>query len=127
MLQSVTHQNWYPKRGEIYYCDLGNSVGSEQNGIRPFLILSNDVGNKFAPIVSGVPVTSKKKFIEKIHVPIGKEYGLKFNSFALTEHIRSIAKERFFINGEPIPIGFVPEYKIIDIEQAISFNLGFAI
>ena len=32
MLQSVTHQNWYPKRGEIYYCDLGNSVGSEQKG-----------------------------------------------------------------------------------------------
>jgi len=36
MLQSATHQNWCPRRGEIYYCDLSNSIGSEQNGIRPF-------------------------------------------------------------------------------------------
>ena len=127
MLQSATHQNWYPRRGEIYYCDLSNSIGSEQNGIRPFLILTNNKGNKYAPVVSGVPITTKKKFIARIHVPIGKEYGLKLNSFALTEHIRSIAKERFFINGEPIPIGFVPEYKIIDVERAVCFNLGFAI
>ena len=83
------------KRGEIYYADLSPVVGSEQGGVRPVLIVQNDVGNKFSPTVILTPLTSKaKKLAQPTHVVIGKRFGLTEYSYALLEQVRTIDRTR---------------------------------
>ena len=83
------------QKGDIFYADLGETVGSEQNGIRPVMVIQNDVGNKYSPTVIITPLTSKeKKLSQPTHVVIGKKFGLKEYSFALLEQIRTIDRTR---------------------------------
>lgn len=118
-------KSWQPLRGEIYMVNLGDdNLDSEQNGLRPFVILSNNIGNKMGDIVVGCPLTSKRKPIPKIHVKIPKEYGLKMDSYVLTEHIRSVSKRRFFTKGKPIFITKLTEDKLADIKEAVMFELA---
>ncbi len=84
------------KRGEIYYADLSPVVGSEQGGIRPVLIVQNDVGNKHSPTVIAAAITSQR---EKTKLPTHIELnadkcGLKKDSIVLLEQIRTIDKKR---------------------------------
>ncbi len=83
------------KRGEIYYADLGVTVGSEQCGIRPVLIIQNDIGNKYSPTTVVAPITSKigKKSHQPTHVPIVCD-GLVACSTVLLEQIRTIDQSR---------------------------------
>lgn len=121
----IDWKEWSPKRGEIYLVDLGNgeNIDSEQRGIRPAIILSNDVGNRMSSIVTIAPISTRnKKF--KVHVPIGRESGLKEDSFILTEHIRTVSKRRFF-NDNPICVGKIHQEKISELENTIKFELGF--
>lgn len=119
-------ETWVPKRGDIYYCDLDGSIDSEQKGIRPVVILSNNKGNFYSSIVVVAPITSKKKHLPRIHVSVGKELGLKIDSYALTEHIRTVSKRRFFINDNyPTKIITLPKRKMIEIEESIKYELGF--
>jgi len=84
------------KRGDIWLVDLNPTKGSEQKGIRPCLIISNDLTNEYAPTVCVLPLTSNlsgKKF--PINVVLKKEdTGLKVDSLLLSGQIRTIAKER---------------------------------
>lgn len=85
------------KRGDIYYADLRPIVGSEQGGIRPVLIVQNDVGNKFSPTTIVVVLSTKiKKSNIPTHVYIhsSESNGLKENSVALCEQFRTIDKGR---------------------------------
>lgn len=83
------------KRGYVYYADLSPVVGSEQGGIRPVLILQNNIGNKYSPTVIVAAITSKiGKSKVPTHVSIGKDEGLTENSVALLEQIRTIDKQR---------------------------------
>ena len=84
------------KRGELYYADLGQGVGSEQNGYRPVVIIQNDVGNKHSPTVIVAAVTSKNSAKSKLptHYEIGHEAGLEAPSIILTEQLRTIDKHR---------------------------------
>lgn len=83
------------KRGEVYYADLSPVVGSEQGGVRPVLILQNNVGNKYSPTVIVAAITSKiDKSRVPTHVAIGKDKGLTDDSVALLEQIRTIDKQR---------------------------------
>ena len=84
------------KRGEIYFADLGEStIGSVQSGIRPVLVIQNDVGNKFSPTVIVVPITSQKKKMLPTHVIINKSLGLlPKTSICLCEQITVLSKER---------------------------------
>ena len=83
------------KRGEIYYADLSPVIGSEQDGTRPVLILQNDVGNRFSPTPIVAPITSRvKRNRLPTHVSIYAE-GLRCESVALLEQIRTIDKTRF--------------------------------
>jgi mRNA interferase MazF len=124
--ENLSWQSWKPKRGEIYLVDLGNdSIDCEQKGLRPALILSNNIGNTMGSIVTIAPVTTRNKGIPKIHVPVGQESGVRFDSYILTEHIRSISKRRFWSRGTPMLLGKVTERKIIDVENAIRVELGF--
>ena len=82
------------KRGEIYYADISPTIGSEQGGNRPVLILQNDVGNRYSPTTIVAPITSKKVHRNfPTHVQIQAD-GLYFRSVVLLEQIRTIDKCR---------------------------------
>jgi mRNA interferase MazF len=84
------------KRGDIYYADLSPVVGSEQGGVRPVLIVQNDVGNKYSPTVIAAAITSqinKAKMPTHIELP-AREYGLYKDSVILLEQVRTIDKKR---------------------------------
>jgi mRNA interferase MazF len=115
-------KSWFPKRGEIYYCDLEGAIDNEQRGVRPVVILSNNKGNLYGNILVVAAITTKKKHLPQIHVPIN----LKTDSYILTEHIRTVSKSRFFINNNyPVKITILLEKKMIEVENAIKFELGF--
>ena len=84
------------KRGDIYYADLRPVVGSEQGGIRPVLIIQNDVGNKHSPTVICAAITSKmNKAKLPTHVGLTAErYGIVKDSVILLEQVRTIDKSR---------------------------------
>ena len=84
------------KRGEIYYADLSPVVGSEQGGVRPVLIVQNDVGNKYSPTVIAAAITSQiNKAKMPTHIEVdASEYGLAKDSVILLEQIRTIDKRR---------------------------------
>ena len=84
------------KRGDIYYADLSPVIGSEQGGIRPVLIIQNDVGNKYSPTVIAAAITSQiNKAKMPTHIELSaSEYGLYKDSVVLLEQIRTIDKKR---------------------------------
>lgn len=84
------------KRGEIYYADLSPVVGSEQGGIRPVLIVQNDVGNRFSPTVIAAAITSQKyKAGLPTHIQVHSDgSGLAKDSIVLLEQVRTIDKRR---------------------------------
>ena len=84
------------KRGDIYYADLSPVVGSEQGGLRPVLIVQNDVGNKYSPTVIAAAITSKmSKARLPTHIDIpGTDAGLSKDSVILLEQVRTIDKKR---------------------------------
>ena len=83
-------------RGDIFYADLSPVIGSEQGGIRPVLVIQNDMGNKYSPTVICAAITSQiNKAKLPTHVEIGKEYGtLVKDSVVLLEQVRTIDKQR---------------------------------
>ncbi len=84
------------RRGDIFYADLSPVIGSEQGGIRPVLVIQNDVGNKYSPTIIIAAITSQ---INKAKLPthveiLGQEYGLPKDSVVLLEQVRTIDKKR---------------------------------
>lgn len=110
------------KRGELYYADLSPVVGSEQGGVRPVLVVQNDVGNKYSPTVIAAAVTSK---INKAKLPTHIElpsntYGLQKDSVILLEQIRTLDKRRLKER-----IGELSETTMSRVDNAILISLGF--
>ena len=109
-------------RGEIYYADLNPVVGSEQGGIRPVLILQNEVGNWFSPTVIVAAVTAKGgKAHLPTHVPVGTDSGLRRPSLVLAEQVRTIDKSRLL---ERVGSLSPEEQKQVDRALRISFALS---
>jgi len=109
------------KRGEIYYADLSPVVGSEQGGIRPVLIVQNDIGNKYSPTVIAAAITSQlSKAKLPTHIEIGSQSGLAKDSVVLLEQIRTLDKKRL-----KEKICDLPEIKMAEINQALLISLGF--
>ena len=109
-------------RGELYYADLNPVVGSEQGGIRPVLILQNEVGNWFSPTVIVAAVTAKsRKACLPTHVLVGTDSGLRQPSVILTEQIRTIDKSRLLDR-----IGVLSPEKQEQVDRAllVSFALS---
>lgn len=109
------------KRGEIYFADLGEGVGSEQNGIRPVLIVQNDVGNKYSPTTIGALITSMSKKLDlPVHLEISKEVSsLPQNSVVLLEQIRTIDKKRLIRK-----ISKLDDDIMENINERIKISLG---
>ncbi|MCD8036574.1 MAG: type II toxin-antitoxin system PemK/MazF family toxin [Clostridiales bacterium] len=84
------------KRGDIFYADLSPVVGSEQGGIRPVIIIQNDMGNKYSPTVICAAITSQiNKAKLPTHIEVSAErYNLAKDSVILLEQIRTIDKKR---------------------------------
>ena len=109
------------KRGDIYYADLSPVVGSEQGGVRPVLIVQNNVGNKFSPTVIAAAITSqttKNKLPTHIEID-SKTYGLKSDSVVLTEQIRTIDKKRL-----KEKIGHADEELMQRVNKALSVSFA---
>lgn len=109
------------KRGEIYFANLGEGIGSEQNGIRPVLIIQNDIGNKYSPTTIGALITSMSKKLDlPVHLEICKEESsLPQNSVVLLEQIRTIDKKRLIRK-----ISKLDDTIMDDINERIKISLG---
>ena len=109
------------KRGDIFYADLSPVVGAEQGGVRPVLIVQNDVGNKFSPTVIVAAITSQ---INKAKLPthieiMADDYGLSRDSVILLEQIRTIDKKRLRER-----IGRLDEELMERVNEALTVSVG---
>ena len=110
-------------RGDIFYADLSPVVGSEQGGMRPVLIVQNDVGNRFSPTVIAAAITSQK---DKTKLPTHIQLhatgsGLARDSIVLLEQIRTLDKQRLKEH-----MGRLDEVSMDRVDRAlqVSFGLG---
>ena len=108
-------------RGELYYADLSPTVGSEQGGIRPILILQNDVGNRHSPTVIVAAVTGSPKKPLPTHVAIGGTKSVSKSSVVLLEQLRTIDRTR--LCGY---IGKVSGERLSKIDEALKISVGLA-
>ncbi|ABG86935.1 type II toxin-antitoxin system PemK/MazF family toxin [Clostridium perfringens] len=110
------------KRGDIFYADLSPVVGSEQGGIRPVIIIQNDIGNRYSPTVIVAAITSQiNKAKLPTHVEISsEEYGLNRDSVVLLEQIRTLDKKRL---KEKIGHMTEEDMKKVNKSLLISLNL----
>jgi len=109
------------KRGDIFYADLSPVIGSEQGGVRPVLIVQNDVGNKYSPTVIAAAITSQiNKAKMPTHIEISaQDYGLNKDSVILLEQIRTIDKRRLREK-----IGRLDETLMERVDDALSVSFG---
>ena len=108
------------KRGEIYYADLSPVIGSEQAGIRPILVVQNDVGNKFSPTIIGIAITSRQMVKIPTHIEIeGTKYGLDKDSVILAEQIRTLDKKRLREK-----VGMLDNDTMEKVKRAIEISFG---
>lgn len=111
------------KRGDIFYADLSPVVGSEQGGLRPVLIVQNDIGNKYSPTVIAAAITSK---LDKAKLPThidvyAEEFGLSKNSVVLLEQIRTLDKRRLREK-----MGHLDDVLMQRVNDAITVSFGLA-
>lgn len=109
------------RRGDIFYADLNPVVGSEQGGVRPVLIVQNDVGNRYSPTVIIAAITSQ---IDKAKLPTHielekREFGLEKDSVILLEQLRTIDKKRL-----KEKVAFLGSKTMSKVNKALKISLG---
>ena len=111
------------KRGDIFYADLSPVVGSEQGGVRPVLIIQNNVGNRYSPtIIAGAITSQLTKAKLPTHIEISKgQFGLPKDSVILLEQLRTLDKRRLREK-----LGSLDRDTIRKVDKAILISLGFA-
>lgn len=109
------------KRGDVYFADLSPVVGSEQGGVRPVLVIQNDIGNRFSPTVIVAAITAQiQKAKLPTHVEIdAKRYGFERDSVILLEQIRTIDKQRLTDK-----ITHLDEEMMDRVDDALQVSLG---
>ena len=103
-------------KGDVYYADLNPVIGSEQGGVRPVVILQNDIGNKYSPTTIVAPMTTKTKTYVPMHVKLKEDFLAK-SSTLLLEQIRTIDKKRLIKK-----IGTLSKQSQERIEKALDKN-----
>jgi len=111
------------KRGDIYYADLSPVVGSEQGGVRPVLIVQNDIGNRYSPTVIAAAITSQQDKTElPTHIKITAQgSGLQRDSIILLEQVRTIDKKRLKERMGTLDVGSMDR-----VDQALSVSFGLS-
>ena len=108
------------RRGDLFYADLNPVVGSEQGGIRPVLVIQNDVGNHFSPTVVAAAITSRKaKNSLPTHLLLENVPGLAPTSLLLLEQLRTIDRKR--LRGY---IGRISKEKMLEVDAALAISIG---
>ncbi len=109
------------KRGDIYYADLSPVVGSEQGGIRPVLIVQNDIGNRYSPTVIAAAITSQHDKTElPTHIKVNADgCGLTKDSIVLLEQVRTIDKRRL-----KEKMGTLDDGSMFRVDHALSVSFG---
>ena len=108
------------KRGDIYYADLSPVVGSEQGGVRPVLIVQNDVGNRYSPTVIAAAITSQTgKARLPTHIEVHTDSGLAKSSIVLLEQIRTLDKRRLKDR-----MGHLDDETMTLVNDALSVSFG---
>lgn len=108
------------RRGDLFYADLNPAVGSEQGGIRPVLVIQNDVGNHFSPTVVAAAITSRKaKNSLPTHILLENVPGLAPTSLLLLEQLRTIDRKR--LRGY---IGRISKEKMLEVDAALAISIG---
>lgn len=109
------------RRGDIYYADLSPVVGSEQGGVRPVLIVQNDVGNRYSPTVIAAAITSQKdKTRLPTHIQVNADHcGLAKDSIVLLEQVRTIDKQRLKER-----MGKLDPGSMTRVDKALSVSFG---
>lgn len=108
------------RRGDLFYVDLNPVVGSEQGGIRPVLVIQNDVGNHFSPTVVAAAITSRKaKNSLPTHILLENVPGLAPTSLLLLEQLRTIDRKR--LRGY---IGRISKEKMLEVDAALAISIG---
>ncbi|MBO5930459.1 MAG: type II toxin-antitoxin system PemK/MazF family toxin [Clostridia bacterium] len=109
------------KRGDIFYADLSPVVGSEQGGVRPVLVVQNDIGNKFSPTVIVAAITSQiNKAKLPTHIEIcANDFGLAKDSVILLEQVRTIDKKRLREK-----IGKLDDAQMDRVSEAMAISFG---
>ena len=109
------------RRGDIFYADLSPVVGSEQGGVRPVLIVQNDIGNRFSPTVIAAAITSKQdKTNLPTHIPVkAGTGGLSRDSVVLLEQIRTLDKRRLKDR-----MGELDEPSMTRVDHALQVSFG---
>ena len=109
------------RRGDLYYADLSPVVGSEQGGVRPVLVIQNNIGNKYSPTIIIAAITSQiNKAKLPTHIEISaNEYGLNKDSVILLEQIRTIDKKRLREK-----IGCLDKNMMLKIDNSLQISLG---
>ncbi|MFI3209975.1 MAG: type II toxin-antitoxin system PemK/MazF family toxin [Peptostreptococcaceae bacterium] len=112
------------KRGDLYYADLSPVVGSEQGGVRPVIVIQNNIGNKYSPTIIVAAITSQiNKAKLPTHIEISSnEYGLNKDSVILLEQIRTIDKKRLREK-----IGHLDKEMMQKIDNGLEISLGLFI
>ena len=109
------------KRGELYYADLSPVIGSEQGGVRPVLIVQNDVGNRYSPTIIAAAITSQmNKAKLPTHIELDTTCGLSKDSVVLTEQLRTLDKTRLRDK-----IGTIDSVAMQKVNNALLVSLGF--
>ena len=108
-------------RGDIYYADLNPTVGSEQGGVRPLVILQNNVGNRYSPTVIVAAITASPKKPLPTHAAIGHACGRLKESFVLLEQIRTIDRSRLREY-----VGRLDEQEMKKIDEGLAISVGLA-
>jgi mRNA interferase MazF len=111
------------KRGDIFYADLSPVVGSEQGGVRPVLVIQNDIGNKYSPTIIIAAITSQiNKAKLPTHIEISaEEYGLTKDSVILLEQIRTIDKKRLKER-----VGHLSDELMKKVDECIQISFGLS-
>ena len=117
----MSEQKRIIRRGDIFYAELSPVVGCEQGGIRPVLVIQNDIGNRYSPTVIVAAITSKSKKELPTHVELGCMEALQKNSVVLLEQIRTIDRIRLLEY-----IGSVSRLRMLLIDQALSLSVGLS-
>ena len=111
------------QRGDIFYAVLGKTVGSEQSGTRPVLIIQNNVGNKFSPTVIVAVLTSKvNKKALPTHVAVDASFGLTEKSLIMFEQIATIDRQRLRGYVGTLDVGVMEK-----VDKAIKISLGLEV
>lgn len=106
-------------RGALFYADLDPIIGSEQQGIRPVLVIQNDRGNKYSPTVLVAPISTRKDKLLPTHIPVKQFDRLRNNSIILLEQIRVLDKTR--LKGY---MGMLDYEQMKEVEKAISISFA---